>query len=149
MNQPLQSRWQSGGFLSQWQITSSMGRSRAKYCAPTLFLSISNITVTAHTIYDQIWPLHTYNPDVLQVLQENCTQFIQKEKNLQTVASLRPMEGYWAVLKKAMYDGGWKLWERIKHKACKVPVKTIKKLFQTIKDQMRKCAERRWWVIHC
>ena len=35
-----------------------------------------------------------------------------------------------------MYDGGWKaksfdkLWERIKHKACKTPVKTIKKLFQ-------------------
>ena len=44
------------------------------------------------------------------------------------------MEEYKAVLKKVMYDGGWKakffdnLWERIKHKACKVPVKTIKKL---------------------
>ena len=59
------------------------------------------------------------------------------------------MEEYWAVPKKALYDGGWeansfeKLQERIKHKACKIPVNTIKKLFQTVKDQMRQCAKRR------
>ena len=29
---------------------------------------------------------------------------IPKEKNMRAVAS---MEEYWAVLKKAMYDGGW------------------------------------------
>ena len=92
-----------------------------------------------------------YGQDALQVLQENCIQFIPKEKNLRAVASLRLMEEYWAVLKKAMYDGGWeaksfnKLWEIIKHKACKVSVKTIKNLFQPVKDQTRHC---RWWAIY-
>ena len=78
-----------------------------------------------------------YSWDALQVLQENCIQFLPVEKNLRAIASLCPMEEYWAVLKKAMYDGGWeaksfdKLRDWIKHKACKVPVKTIKKTVPT------------------
>ena len=59
----------------------------------------------------------------LDFLRQERIRFVPKDANPPSVASLRPVEDFWAALKKAVYDGGWEatsfpaLKRRIKQKA--------------------------------
>ena len=73
---------------------------------------------------------------------------------LPKLALLRPVEDFWAVLKKTIYDEGWVvtsilvLRRRIKKKARQIPLRTILCLFNTIKKQLAICAWDGYWVVH-
>ena len=73
---------------------------------------------------------------------------------LPKLALLRPVEDFWAVLKKTIYDEGWVvtsilvLKRGIKKKARQIPLWTILCLFNTIKKQLAVCAWDGYRVVH-
>ena len=77
-----------------------------------------------------------------------------KESNPPSVASLRPVEDFWAASKKEVYDEGWEalslmaLKRRIKQKARQIPLPTILRLFNTVKDCLQRCARDGYWAVH-
>ena len=81
-----------------------------------------------------------YANATLAFLQQEKIRFVPKDANPPSVASLRSVEDFWAALKKAVYDEGWEatsmpaLKRRIKQKARQIPLPTILRLFNTIKD---------------
>ena len=95
-----------------------------------------------------------YSRDALQFLEENNIRYVPKDANPPAVASLRPIEDYWSALKKAVYDGGWEaksfpeLKKRIQQKAREIPLETITRLFNTVKERMRICARDGYWAVH-
>ena len=76
-----------------------------------------------------------------------------KDANPPSVASLQPVEDFWAALKKAVYDEGWEatlmpvLKRRIKQKARQNPLPMILRL-NKIKDQLEICARDGYWAVH-
>ena len=97
-----------------------------------------------------------YANDTLQFLREQGIRFVPKESNPPCIASLRPVEDFWAALKKQVYDEGWEatsmviLKQRIKRKAREIPLPTILRLFNTIRDRERLeiCARDGYWAVH-
>ena len=87
-----------------------------------------------------------YANDTLNFLREEGIRFVPKDANPPSVASLRPIEDFWAALKKEVYDGGWEttsmtaLKRRITMKARQIPLPVILRLFNTIKDRLAICA---------
>ena len=48
-----------------------------------------------------------YGHDVLQYLNQNDVQFVDKEFNPQNCPQARPIETMWSILKNMVYDEGW------------------------------------------
>ena len=75
-----------------------------------------------------------YANDTLDFLREENIRFIPKDANPPSVASLHPIEDFWAALKKEVYDGGWEatsmtaLKRRITLKARQIPLPVILRL---------------------
>ena len=95
-----------------------------------------------------------YANDTLAFLRQEGIRFVPKHANPPCVASLRPVEDFWAALKKAVYDEGWEasslpaLKRRIKQKAREIPLPTILHLFHTIKERLAQCARDGYWAVH-
>jgi hypothetical protein len=72
-----------------------------------------------------------YANATLAFLQQEKIRFVPKDANPPSVASLWPVEDFWAALKKAVYDEGWEatsmsaLKRRIKQKARQIPLPMI------------------------
>ena len=91
------------------------------------------------------WPdlsLSHYGHDVLQYLNQNDIQFVDKEFNPQA----RPIETSWSILKNMVYDEGWKaktinhLQRRIAKKLKEIDIKIVQQMFSGIRKQLRKIA---------
>ena len=90
-----------------------------------------------------------YANDTLAFLRQQGTCFILKDANSPCVASLRPVEDFWPVLKKAIYDKGWEALERrIKERARQIPLLTILCLFNMVKEQLAICAWNGYWAVY-
>ena len=95
-----------------------------------------------------------YANDTLDFLRRENIRFIPKAANPPSVASLRPIEDFWAALKKEVYDGGWEatlisaLKRRITLKARQIPLPVILRLFNTIKDRLATSARDGYWAVH-
>lgn len=95
-----------------------------------------------------------YANDTLDFLRQNNIRFIAKDANPPCVASLRPIEDFWAALKKSVYDQGWEatsftaLKRRIRLKARELPLPVILRLFNTIKERLAACARDGYWSVH-
>ena len=89
------------------------------------------------------WPDLTsshYGHDVLQYLNQNDVQFVDKEFNPQT----RPIETLWSILKNIVYDEEWeaKTIDRLQRRiAKKLILKLSNKCFQAYEKQLRKVAD--------
>ena len=95
-----------------------------------------------------------YAADTLNFLREENIRFVPKEANPPSVASLRPVEDFWAALKYKVYEGGWEaasiaqLKRRIRQKAQEIELPTILRLFHTVKQRLEICAQEGYWAVH-
>ena len=70
------------------------------------------------------------------------------------MAFFRPIEDFWAALKKEVYGGGWEpedfaqLKRRITAKARQIPLDVTLKLFRTVRERIQKCAEKGYLAVH-
>ena len=90
-------------------------------------------------------PSSHYGHDVLQYLNQNDVQFVDKEFNSQA----RPIETLWLILKNMVYNEGWKaktidhLQLRIAKKLKEIDIKIVQQMFSGIRKQLRKIADNR------
>ena len=88
-----------------------------------------------------------YGHDVLQYLNQNDVQFVDKEFNLQNCPQARPIETLWSILKNMVYDEGWEaktidhLQRRIAKKLKEIDIKIVQQMFSGIRKQLRKIAD--------
>ena len=70
------------------------------------------------------------------------------------MASLCPIEDFWAALKKEKKGSIWEaedfaqLKQRILAKACQILLDVLLNLFRTVRDQIQKCAETGYLAVH-
>ncbi len=73
---------------------------------------------------------------------------VPKDSNPPNVPQLRPIETFWANLKRKVYKNGWtasstdELIKRIKKELKKIPVEDFQSLFRGLKTKIRKAADR-------
>ncbi len=66
----------------------------------------------------------------------------------------RPIEDFWAALKKELYGSKWEaedfaqLKQRILAKACQILLDVLLSLFRTVPDRIQKCAETGYLAVH-
>ena len=95
-----------------------------------------------------------YANDTLNFLREEGIRFVPRDANPPSVASLRPVEDFWAALKHKVYKGGWEattlrqLKRQIIQKAREIPLPTILRLFHTVKERLEICARDGYWAVH-
>ena len=88
-----------------------------------------------------------YGHDVLQYLNQNDVQFVDKEFNPQNCPQARPIETLWSILKNMVYDKEWKaktidhLQRRIAKKLKEIDIKIVQQMFSGIRKQLRKIAD--------
>ena len=85
-----------------------------------------------------------YGHDVLQYLNENDVQFVDKEFNFQA----RPIDTLWSILKNMVYDEGWEaktidhLQRRVANKLKEINIKIVQQIFSGVRKQLRKIADK-------
>ena len=93
-----------------------------------------------------VWPdlaSSHYGHDVLQYLNQNDIQFVDKKINPQA----RPIETLWSILKKMVYDERWEaktidhLQRRIAKKLKEIDIKIVQQMFSGVRKQLRKIAD--------
>ena len=95
-----------------------------------------------------------YASTTQQFLKDEGISYIPKYNNPSAVASLRPIEDFWAALKKEKYGSRWEaedftqLKQRILAKACQILLDVLLNLFRTVRDQIQKCAEKEYLAVH-
>ena len=96
------------------------------------------------------WPDLTsshYGHDVLQYLNQNDAQFVNKEFNPQNCPQARPIETLWSILKNMVYDEGWEaktidhLQRQIAKKLKEIDTKIVQQMFSGVRKQLRKIAD--------
>ena len=89
-----------------------------------------------------------------QFLKNKGISYILKHDNPSAVASLRPIEDFWAALKKEKYGSRWEaedfaqLQQRILAKARQILLDVLLNLFRTVRDQIQKCAVKEYLAVH-
>ena len=84
-----------------------------------------------------------YGHDILQYLNQNDVQFVEKEFNPQA----RPIETLWSILKNMVYDEGWEaktidhLQRQISKKLKEIDIKIVQQIFSGLQKQLRKVAD--------
>lgn len=113
-------------------------------CLPKLKLFIGK-----YHAHDKImfWPdlasCH-YAKKTLDWLTEQKVPFVPKKDNPPNVPQARPIENFWAVLKRMVYDNGWEaqneqqLIGRIKGKLKEIDINTFQNLIRDIRSTLRK-----------
>ena len=81
-------------------------------------------------------PSSHYGHDVLQYLNQNDVQFVDKEFNPQA----RSIEILWSILKNMVYDEGWEA-KTIDHLQRRIDIKIVQQMFSGIGKQLRKIAD--------
>ncbi|CAM4799958.1 unnamed protein product [Rotaria magnacalcarata] len=88
-----------------------------------------------------------YGNNVLQYLDQNDVQFVDKKFNPQNCPQARPIETLWSILKNMVYDEGWEaktinqLRRRIAKKLKEIDIKVVQQMFSGIRRQLRKIAD--------
>ncbi|CAF4230632.1 unnamed protein product [Rotaria magnacalcarata] len=88
-----------------------------------------------------------YGNNVLQYLDQNDVQFVDKKFNPQNCPQARPIETLWSILKNMVYDEGWEaktinqLRRRIEKKLKEIDIKVVQQMFSGIRRQRRKIAD--------
>jgi transposase len=85
-----------------------------------------------------------YAKKTLDWLNERKIPFVPKEDNPPNLPQARPIEKFWAVLDRMVYDGGWEaqneqqLINRIKRKMKEIDINTVQNLIRDIRSTLRK-----------
>lgn len=85
-----------------------------------------------------------YSKKTLDWLNGQNIQFVPKEDNPPNVPQARPIENFWGVLTRLVYDGGWEakseqqLIGRIKRKLKEVELSVVQTMIDTIRPILRK-----------
>ena len=89
-----------------------------------------------------------------QFLKDEGISYIPKYNNPSAVASLRPIEDFWAVLKKEKYGSRWEvedfaqLQQRILAKARQILLDVLLNIFRTVRNRIQKYAEKGYSAVH-
>lgn len=85
-----------------------------------------------------------YSKKTLHWLTEQKIPFVPKKDNPPNVPQARPIENFWSVLKRMVYDNGWEarneqqLINRIKRKLKEIDINTVQNLNRDIRSTLRK-----------
>lgn len=85
-----------------------------------------------------------YAKKTLDWLKEQKVPFVPKKDNPPNVPQARPIENFWAVLDRMVYDNGWEaqnerqLINRIKRKMREIDINTVQNLTRDIRSTLRK-----------
>lgn len=85
-----------------------------------------------------------YGKNTLDWLTKQKIPFVPKKDNPPNVPQARPIENFWAVLKRMVYDNGWEaqneqqLIGRIKRKLKEIDINTFQNLIRNIRSTLRK-----------
>ena len=118
-------------------------------CLPLLLKFIDeNYTSREQVIF---WPdLATahYAEETQDFLMEHDVWFLQKEDNPPNAPQIRPIEKFWAILKRKVYENNWEadnkgqLVERIKEVAANLDITLFQNLMGALKTKVRHAADR-------
>ena len=96
-----------------------------------------------------------YANDTLIFLWQQGTCFILKDAHSRCITLLWPVEDFWSVFKKTVYDEGWEatsipaLKQRIKEEARQIPFSMILCVFNMVNEQLTVCAQIGHWAVYC
>lgn len=85
-----------------------------------------------------------YAKNTLDWLTKQKVPFVPKKDNPPNVPQARPIENFWAVLKRMVYDNGWEarnerqLMNRIKRKLREIDINTFQNLIRELRSTLRK-----------
>ena len=148
------SQWVNGEFQSCFLARLATTKSTLWFSACKSFHSSRKSTAI---VFNHFWPdlasAH-YADATQQFLKDKGIWYIPKYNNPPAVASLRPIEDFWAAVKKENYNSGWEaedfaqLKQRILAKARQILPDVILNLLRTVPDQTQKCVEKGYLAVH-